>query len=189
MMSDEPKVDLAQDVRYLLDRLAIYDCVCRYARGIDRHDAELMVSAYHADGVDEHGVTRNDMSRFAEWANNLHDSEFGLHTHNITTHTCEIDGNEAHSESYVLFGLTRKADDKIWLGGGRYIDRLHYRDGKWGIMLRRTMVDWMLEGSGSPLETDHMRAQGYPKGTQDRSDISYQRPLRPTLQEGRGSDS
>jgi hypothetical protein len=170
-----------RSVEYLLDRQEIYDCICRYTRGVDRHDPEIIVSAYHPDGFDEHGAVRNDMSHFADWANTLHDSEFGLHTHNITTHTCDIDGDEAHAESYVLFGLPRLGEDQIWLGGGRYIDRFERRDGRWGIMLRRTIVDWMLAGDASPLKTEHMMRQGYPSGAQDRTDISYQRPLRSGL--------
>ena len=42
-------------------------------------------------------------------------------------HAGEIDGNTAHTESYVLF-ITRHQDgENIWVGGGRYIDRLEKR--------------------------------------------------------------
>jgi hypothetical protein len=40
----------------LVDRADILDCVQRYARGIDRHDVELVASCYHPDAIDDHGL-------------------------------------------------------------------------------------------------------------------------------------
>ncbi|MGH7462713.1 MAG: nuclear transport factor 2 family protein, partial [Longimicrobiales bacterium] len=42
-------------VQYLLDRQAILDCDQRYCLGVDRHDADLIASAFHPDAIDEHG--------------------------------------------------------------------------------------------------------------------------------------
>src|SRR4051794_12410063 len=100
--------DLAQlrrDVRYLMDRQEILDCIARHARGHDRHDAELLTSAYHDDGVDEHGYTVNSGPAYAEWANATHGATSASHLHHVTTHTCEIDGDVAHCESYVMVAL------------------------------------------------------------------------------------
>jgi hypothetical protein len=60
---------------------------------------------------------------------------------------------------------------------GRYVDRLEKRSGTWRIAARRSFVDLALHGSSSLLQMPAFRAQGYPKGTRDRSDSSYQRPL------------
>lgn len=38
----------------LIDRADIYDCMLRYARGMDRRDRPLLRSAYHDDAIDEH---------------------------------------------------------------------------------------------------------------------------------------
>ena len=38
----------------LLDREAIRDVYTRYARGLDRGDAELIASAYHPDATEDH---------------------------------------------------------------------------------------------------------------------------------------
>ena len=38
----------------LCDRADIFDCMYRYARGIDRMDRELLRSTYHDDAVDDH---------------------------------------------------------------------------------------------------------------------------------------
>src|SRR5215210_4547789 len=97
---------LCRDVQYLLDRRAIEDVVHRHARGHDRFDVDLLTAAYHPDGIDEHGASAvNRGPEYAEWANAVHAGGSQLHLHNITTHTCDIDGDVAHAESYVLVGL------------------------------------------------------------------------------------
>ncbi len=102
-MTDDRNLDqLRRDVQYLMDRTAILDCIARHARGHDRHDVDLLTAAYHGDGVDEHGYAINTGPEYAEWANKAHAAGSLSHTHNITTHICEIDGDEAHCESYVM---------------------------------------------------------------------------------------
>ena len=39
----------------LWDREQIRQCLHRYARGVDRFDRELILSAFHPDALDEHG--------------------------------------------------------------------------------------------------------------------------------------
>ncbi|MDX1736112.1 MAG: nuclear transport factor 2 family protein [Halioglobus sp.] len=177
-MSDT--VDLEQlqcDVQFLMDRTAILDCVARHARGHDRFDVDLMTACYHEDGADEHGFAINPGPDYAQWANTVHAAGARLHTHNITTHTCEIDGDEAHCESYVMVALLNNDEQSARLISGRYIDRLERRDGVWRIALRRTTVDVLLSGDASILSTPLFHDQGYTKGMRDKTDVSYQRPL------------
>lgn len=177
-MSDVKSIEeLGRDIRYLMDRTAILDCISRHARGHDRHDTELLSDAYHKDGIDEHGYAINQGPAYAEWANAVHAAGSLLHTHNITTHTCEIDGDTAHCESYVLVILLNNDGESARLLSGRYIDRLERRDGAWKIALRRTTVDALLSGDASILKSPVFHDQGYTKGMRDRSDVSYQRPL------------
>lgn len=63
---------LHRDVRYLLDRNEILDCISRHARGCDRHDVDLITSAYYDDGIDEHGYAVNPGPECGVWANNTH---------------------------------------------------------------------------------------------------------------------
>lgn len=58
----------------------------------DTHNVEPLARAYHEDGIDEHGFAVNPGPEYARWANKVHAKGSLLHTHNITTHTCEIDG-------------------------------------------------------------------------------------------------
>ena len=169
---------LARDVQYLMDRQAIYDVIASHARGHDRHDVDLLTNAYHEDGVDEHGHAINPGPAYAEWANAVHSAGATLHTHNITTHLCEIDGNVAHCESYVIVALLNKDGASARMISGRYIDRLEKRHGEWKIALRRSTVDVLIAGDASILKAPMFRQQGYTKGLNDKRDVSYQRPLR-----------
>ncbi len=168
---------LKKDVKYLMDRTAIMDCIARHARAHDRFDVEMLTAAYHPDGVDEHGYVLNDGPAYAKWANAVHAAGAQLHTHNITTHTCEIDGDTAHCESYVIVALLNKDGETARFISGRYIDRLESRNGEWKIALRRSTVDVLLAGDASILKAPSFREQGYSKGLRDKRDVSYQIPL------------
>lgn len=170
--------DLARDVRYLLDRRAIEDVVHGHARGHDRFDIDLLTAAYHEDGIDEHGAGAvNRGPDYAEWANAIHAGGSQLHLHNITTHNCEIDGDKAHAESYVLVGLLNPDGKTVRFINGRYIDRLERRDGVWRIALRRCTVDLLIAGDASILTLPQFKAGSYIRGTRDADDVSYCRPL------------
>jgi len=169
---------LRRDVRYLKDRQEILDCIARHARGHDRHDVDMLTEAYHEDGTDEHGHAINQGPKYAQWANAIHAAGSKLHTHNITTHTCEIEGDVAHCESYVMVALLNKDEVSARVISGRYIDRLERRNGKWKIALRRSTVDVLISGDASILKAPLFTQQGYAKGTWDKRDVSYQRPLR-----------
>ena len=110
---------LRQDVAWLKDRLAIVDLIARHARGHDRHDVDLLTSAYHEDGVDEHGHAINPGPGYAAWSNAVHADGSDQHLHNITTHLCEIDGDVAHCESYVMVSLLDRGGKTARIINGR----------------------------------------------------------------------
>lgn len=168
--------EIHPQLQYLLDRQAILDCVNRYCHGLDRHDADMIRSVYHPDALDEHGPFQGGPDDFAQWANDFHADTTLSHTHNITTHTCEIDGDVAHAQSYCLYALRRKEGNTVMLGGGRYIDRLTRRNGEWRISLRKLYIDWRCNTDGTVFDTPN----GYPAGTWSHADPSYARPLMPS---------
>ncbi|WP_436790402.1 nuclear transport factor 2 family protein [Yinghuangia sp. YIM S10712] len=175
--AEEKFARLQRDVQYLMDRTAILDCVAQHARGHDRHDIDLLTATYHEDGVDEHGYAINSGPEYASWANKIHAAASSLHTHNITTHSCEIDGDNAHAESYVLVGLLSPDGKTAQLMSGRYLDRLERRDGTWRIAVRRSTVELAVTADASLLQNPFFTKQGFVKGTRDDRDLSYERPL------------
>ncbi len=164
--------DTQPRLQHLLDRQEILDCLNRYCLGLDRHDPEMTASAFHPDALAEHGPYRGGPAGLVAWANAFHAESFIAHTHSLTTHGCDIDGDVAHAHSYCLYGLRRQDGATVALGCARYIDRLERREGAWRIAHRRVVIEWR-----GRLEAD--LPGGYEAGSRDRGDPSYQRPLRP----------
>jgi hypothetical protein len=167
-----PELD-AKKVQYWIDRSEIRDVVNRYARGLDRHDDAVLESVFHPDAVDHHGPWVGPRDEFVRWANHECHNAFGAHTHNMTSHNCEIDGDTAHTETYVIFVLRERATNNVRVGGGRYMDRLEKRNGEWRIVVRRLIMDWRFIADGSVWQ----KPDSYEHGTWDKSDASYDRPL------------
>jgi hypothetical protein len=157
----------------LLDHHEIEECLLRYCRGIDRHDADLAKSAYHADGRDDHAAYIGSGHGLVEWANGYHDEHYSGHQHYITNTTIDLDGDTAHAETYFLFAATNKDAHDHALGGGRYIDRFERNGGRWEIADRVCIVEWW-----NDVETMAAVAPLVVPPAQDRSDPSYRRPLR-----------
>jgi hypothetical protein len=176
-IDDAELAQLKADVQALKDRADILDCVARHARGADRHDAELLASSYHDDGIDQHGTTTNAGADYAAWANDIHAATSSNHLHHLTTHTCEIDGDTAHTESYVMVALLSPDAATATIMCGRYLDRLERRDGTWRISLRRSTVELAFTADASLLTSRFFTDQHYLRGTRDRDDLSYRRPI------------
>jgi hypothetical protein len=166
---------LRATVRRLKDRQDILDCIVREARGRDRHDAELTASCYWPDGADEHGHSVTPGSEYGEKANAGHRAGFAGNSHNLTNHSCEIDGDVANCETYVVGGLLSPDEKTCKIALGRYIDRLERRGGEWRIKLRRCVIDSVAEGDASWLHSPAIA--GFLKGLRSKNDPSYQRPI------------
>jgi hypothetical protein len=171
-MSESPSelAALAKEVRYVRDRFDIIDAIHRYSRGIDRLDSPLLQSAYHPDAIDDRGAFVGSPSEFVDWVFPHVGGAAGT-MHNISNITCEIDGDGAHTETYITFAVWSADGKKVTMGGGRYLDRFERRDGAWGIVRRETIVDYVFEAPANPVQANGL------KGVRERSDRSYLRPL------------
>lgn len=167
----------AERVARLLDRQDILDCLTRFSRGMDRFDRELFLSAFHPDATIAAGPFVGGPGALYDWAAALHNAGQVSTHHNLLNHTCDIDGETAHAETYYLF-VGRNRDETNWLTGGRYIDRLEKRDGQWKIALRTNVVEWSGMAPCLPLpfsDVPDVHANGAP--SRSRADPSYARPL------------
>lgn len=162
------------EVQRLLDRQEILECINRYGRALDRHDNELLKSVFHEDAVDHHGDFMGTISEFIEFAADLHVSEpWSAHTHFLDCRYIEIEGDEAHAETYVLFVHRREDGSAIEFGGGRYIDRFERRSGEWRIAVRQLLIEWTSRAE----QAQFADVASYPRGATDSSDPSYRRPF------------
>jgi len=161
----------------LLDRQEILDTLTRFSRGMDRFDRELFLSAFWADATIAAGVFVGGPADLYDWAVPMHEQGQIATHHNLLNHTCDIDGDVAHTETYYLF-VGRNRDDSNWIAGGRYIDRLERRDGQWKIALRTNAIEWsgLVPTMDIPFkDVPDIFLNGTPSRSTD--DPSYQRPL------------
>jgi hypothetical protein len=164
-------------LEHLLDRQDILDCLTRFSRGMDRFDRELFLSAFHSDAIIDAGEFVGGPVELYDWASELHEQGQSATHHDLLNHSCEIDGDVAHAETYYLF-IGRNRDETNWIAGGRYVDRLERRDGAWKIALRCNAVEWsgMIPTLPIPFETvPGVHQNGAPSRSKD--DLSYRRPL------------
>jgi hypothetical protein len=172
-------IDPAQLARlvHLLDRHDILDCLIRFSRGMDRFDRELFLSAFHPDAVIAAGEFVGGSEDLYAWASELHEQGQSSTHHNLLNHSCEIDGDVAHAETYYLF-VGRNRDETNWMAGGRYIDRLERRGGAWRIALRTNAIEWsgMVPTMAIPF-ADVPDIHGNGVSSRSREDLSYRRPL------------
>jgi hypothetical protein len=177
MTTEERLAALEAKMQDLLDRQAIFECIKRNSRGNDRFDIELVTSSYHDDGLHELGEKRISGRDYGEHANHAHSALFDVTMHNVAMHTCEIEGDVAHAESYNTGLFLDKGSQTGRILAGRYIDRLEKRDGEWRIVLRRATVEVALEGKATLPNGAMLPGSRYLKGDRDRSDPAFERPL------------
>jgi hypothetical protein len=175
-MDDAALKRLAETVQNLKDRQDILDCLVREARGRDRHDAPMTSSCYWPDGADEHGHNISPGPVYGEKANIGHAAKFSANQHNLSNHTCEIEGDVANCETYVVGGLLSPDQKTCKIAIGRYFDRLEKRNGEWRIKLRRTTVEMVVDGDSTWLQSPQVA--GLLKGVRTKDDPSYHRPIK-----------
>jgi hypothetical protein len=187
-MSDD---EMARAVQRLVDRQDIWDCLMRYSRGVDRLDRDILRSVYHEDAVDDHGMFVGSPEEFADWVVAMHDSAHLSHQHCLFNHSCDLDGDVAHTETYYMFAGMNREGTPLSCSGGRYLDRFERRNGRWAIAARVCVRDWApLDTPPDPEDPSTMTAirsalpdavlefmRGGPLPTRDRGDPSYDRPL------------
>ncbi|MET1755571.1 nuclear transport factor 2 family protein [Novosphingobium sp. RD2P27] len=175
MIVDEELEKLRATVRHLKDRQDILDCIQRESRARDRQDVEMIASCWWEDGVDEHGAIITAAPDYPERANFGHRRGFLQTSHNITNHLCELDGDIAHCESYVIGGLAWKHGKRTSIAFGRYLDRMERRGDEWRILTRRCTIEMTCDGDAEWVNSDAIK--GFLKGLWSRKDPSYERPF------------
>lgn len=155
-------------------RWEILQCIYRCARGTDRHDPELAMTAFHDDAMDDHGYFVGLAKDFLQSSLTNHEL-YSARQHFIANHLAEIDGDTAHTETYYAAAMLRKESGNLELYFGRYIDRFERRQGRWAIAARAVISESALDPAVTKAFATFML-----QGTQDKTDLSYQRPLQVT---------
>lgn len=165
-------------IQEIHDKLKIREVMTNYCRGVDRMDREILMSCFHTDAIDDHGFVVGGPEVLWNSAHRYHCNAQSAHQHIITNHTCELDGDTAHTETYYMLAAMDAKDYSLTIAGGRYLDRLEKRDGEWRIAVRKCVVEWggvPTQASVAPELLAMMRENA--TIARDQSDASYDRPL------------
>jgi ketosteroid isomerase-like protein len=136
-------------VQLLLDRDQIHDVTMNYCAGVDRRDFDLVASCF-AEDVDASAwgsgfTNRENMMRYISGVAVFHTT-----MHMFGNQFIEVDGDAAQADSYAM--LTHHRDDadgtthELNVSGGRYVERLVRRDGRWVITRRGGDPVWAPTG-------------------------------------------
>jgi hypothetical protein len=173
--------DLERRLREQLDRDEIFRVMQRYARGLDRLDFELARSCYWDDAIEDHGSYVGRPDDFIKWADSTTLANNST-KHGILNHYCDLQGDDAYTETYYLFTAVADRPPHL-MSTGRYVDHFQKRQGpngpEWRIANRVCIVegqyelqDYVLSRLMPPAYTEEEPCQA----ARDRTDVSYHRP-------------
>lgn len=131
------------DMIELADRLAIAETLALYCRGIDRCDPEQLAAVFTLDALIDYG---DGAKPIAEVIPGLMAGlgSMRLTQHNISNTVIRITSLTARAETNcVALHIIPTPDGEIELVvGGRYLDTLAKREGRWQIAERLYVMDW-----------------------------------------------
>lgn len=154
-------------VHALIAKHDITAALLRFVRGIDRLDKDLVLSAFHADGVANFGAFSAKATDFPEWAFKQ------LRTHELTSHrisniSIDLHGERANVETYLdALHLYEDVEETVY---ARYLDLFECRDGDWLISNRLVVIDY---STRVPRNAPYSEAHRYVRPARDKSDPVY----------------
>jgi hypothetical protein len=133
-----------EDLRAVIDREKIRDCLARIARGEDRRDPEILKGCFWPDSGVDFGIFIGSFDEYLAWVTP------GAPSIPVTLHTLgqsliDLSGDKAavetHITSYHRVDFGQEHRDVVM--GGRYLDRMERRDGEWRVAQRTMLYDWL----------------------------------------------
>jgi hypothetical protein len=134
---------IPEELRTLLEREKIRECVVTLARGEDRRNAEMITSAYWPDSTTDYGVFAGSFDAYLAWV--VPGSEAITCTQHVLGQSfIQLDGDVAQAETQVLsyHRVNMGAEERDTMVGGRYLDRMEKRGASWRIARRTMLYDW-----------------------------------------------
>jgi hypothetical protein len=170
----------SEALQRLIDRTEIYDVVCRYARGVDRGDWDLLRSTYHPDAYDDHVEYKGNIDGLIEWLKKrFANADNSMHF--LGNCLIEFAGPDlALVETYYASRRLRApvgdecanlapSDAICRQSWGRYLDRFERRQGQWRVAHRIVVIDSRF----TSVAKAGARNSPSTWGTRDRSDPFY----------------
>ena len=134
---------ISEQLKVLLEREQIRECITRLARGEDRRNAQMISASYWSDSTTDYGVFKGTFSDYLAWV--VPGSDAIKNTqHVLGQSVIEIEGKDARAETHVIsyHRLAMGDEERDTCIGGRYLDRLERRASEWRISARAMLYDW-----------------------------------------------
>jgi hypothetical protein len=135
--------NLTEEIKSLLDREKIRDCIALLARGEDRRDADLITASYWPDSTVDYGIFEGDFEAYLAWVV-PGSPAIPVTQHVLGQSVIQLQGTEAlvetHAVSYHRINFGEEEHDVVL--GGRYLDRFEKRGDDWRIAKRTMLYDW-----------------------------------------------
>lgn len=131
------------------DIVAIQQLLNHYCHRLDGGDTEAVVALFAEDAVlipeyegsGEHAGRAAIRAWYSNYSRRVVAATRGLR-HKISTAAIEVNGDEAHSACYLDADSVDPGSGRRSLVGGRYLDRLVRREGRWLLRERRIVIDY-----------------------------------------------
>ena len=133
----------AQELKNLLNRDRIRDCIVRLARGEDRRDAKAITASYWPDSITDYGVFAGSFAEYLAWVV-PGSPAIPVTQHVLGQSLIELRGASALVETQVVsyHRVNMGTEERDTVIGGRYLDRIDLRNGEWRIAQRTMLYDW-----------------------------------------------
>ena len=131
------------DLRALVERDQIRQCLERLARGEDRRDGTMIALSLWPDSITDYGVFKGTFDEYLAWV--VPGADAIINTQHVLGQTyIELDGNRARAETQVIsyHRVSTGKEERDTCIGGRYLDILERREGTWRIAERMMLYDW-----------------------------------------------
>jgi hypothetical protein len=157
---------ITEELRALLERDKIRECVTRLARGEDRRDAKLISASYWPDSTTDYGVFIGSFDKYLAWVV-PGSPAIPVTQHVLGQSIIDVAGNVARVETHVTsyHRVNMGTEERDTVIGGRYLDRIEKRGGEWRIASRVMLYDWFQDFGksvdwskgvmGMPFSADH----------------------------------
>jgi hypothetical protein len=157
---------ITEELRALLERDKIRECVARLARGEDRRDAKLISASYWPDSTTDYGVFVGSFDKYLAWVV-PGSPAIPVTQHVLGQSLIDVAGNVARVETHVTsyHRVNMGTEERDTVIGGRYLDRIEKRGAEWRIASRVMLYDWFQDFGksvdwskgvmGMPFSADH----------------------------------
>lgn len=172
------EADILAKLEWLMAQQELHDLNMRYCRATDRCDVALWRTTFHPDGTGDYGFFKGNGWEFGAKTLPTLRERFAATHHCIGNERFVIDGDRAEGEVSVFAVKSSKSDPReAEFTMGRYLDRYERRNGSWGLVHRRYILDrWDAQRFGEVLPNS-WGEDVFAFGANDRSDPSYQYAL------------